>query len=178
MFQTGQNMIWLNPQVNPRGNWQLCADTFKEIGSLSDEEVKRYIGEQPKAKFDEAEINNEWIRFLNGEDFDPPEGETALAMQHLEGHTKQKEEKYDKLSVEARPNFDAHLFKTMINAMKFMRNVKNEQIANELASRTIMSSPNQPQQPGQQPQQPIQPNQPGTGNAVAPGQMSGGMGEQ
>ena len=137
VFQTGQQMVWLNPQINPQGNWNLCADTLKEIRDLSDNEVRRYLGEQPKAKFDEAELNNEWYRFMNGEDFDPPEGETALALQHLEGHTRQKEEKYHLLDEEYRPNFDAHLFKTMVNAMKFMKGVQQEQIASKLAATAI-----------------------------------------
>ncbi len=146
-FEIGQQMFWLNPQVNPRGNWQLCSDTFKEILHLSDADVKRYLGEQPKAQFPEEEINNEWRRFMNGEDFDPPEGETALALQHLEGHAKDKLEKYDQLDEEYRPNFDAHLFKTTINAMKFMQNAQREQMVNRLASSEIMGGGPQGQAP-------------------------------
>jgi len=137
-FDIGQQMFWLNPQINPRGNWQLCADTLKEMLHLTDSDVKRYLGEQPKAQFPEEELNNEWRRFMNGEDFDPPEGETALALQHLEGHAKQKLEKFDQLDEEYRSNFDAHLFKTAINAMKFMRNIQKETMVNRLAAGEIM----------------------------------------
>lgn len=170
-FQAGQQMMWLNPQVNPAGNWNLCADTLKEILGMSDNEVKRYLGEQPKAKFDEGELNNEWYRFMNGEDFDPPEGETALALQHMEGHLKQKEEKYHLLDEEYRPNFDAHLFKTMVNAMKFLKNAQKEQMANAMAANAIaqgggnMPNQAQPMQPGANvaqpsPMQPPMPMQP------------------
>lgn len=157
-FQTGQQTFWLNPQVNPAGNWNLCADTFKELLNLSDNEVIRYLGEKPKAKFDETELNNEWYRFMNGEDFDPPEGETMLAQQHLEGHVRQKEEKYHLLSEEYRPNFDAHIFKTTVNVMKFMKNVQQEQIAGMLAANLAVNQPQPPQPPPGQPGIP----QPGT----------------
>lgn len=159
-FQVGQSMIWLNPQINPKGNWNLCADTYREILGFSDSDVKRYLGEEPKAKFDETELGNEWYRFMNGEDFDPPEGETALALQHLKGHDKQKEEKYQDLTEECRPNFDAHYFKTLVNAMKFTQNVQREQAANNMAANMVSNNPNQPGQ--QQPGQPGQPQpQPG-----------------
>lgn len=161
-FEIGQNMIWLNPQVNPHGNWNFCADTLKEVLNFSDQDIKRYFPEQPKAKFDEAELGNEWYRFMNGEDFDPPEGETALALQHLIGHKKQEEEKLHELAEEYRPNFKAHIFKTEVNAMKFIQNVQQEQMINKVASSMIMNKenvgqPNQPPQP-----QPAQPNQPVT----------------
>jgi hypothetical protein len=58
-FQAGQQTIWLNPQINPRGNYELTADTFKELLGLSDNEVERYLGEKPKAKFDATELDNE-----------------------------------------------------------------------------------------------------------------------
>jgi hypothetical protein len=165
IFQIGQSMLWLNPQVNPLGNYNLCADTLKELKDLSDNEVKRYLGEQPKSKFDEAELGNEWTKFMNGEDFDPPEGETALALQHLEGHQKQKEEKYHELDEEYRPNFDAHLFKTTVNAMKFMKNTQKDMIAGQLAANMAANNPNPPQ-PGNMPGQ--QPNtQPGAPGAAA-----------
>ena len=149
-FEAGQNMIWNSPQVNPKGNYNLCSDTFKEILNASDNDVERYLGKAPKAQYDEAEMGNEWYRFISGEDFDPPEGETQLALQHLEGHMKQKEEKYHELKEECRPNFDAHLFKTTINVMKFMRNAQRDQIVNALASRDIMQREGgmEPQQPG------------------------------
>ncbi|MDD5355075.1 MAG: hypothetical protein PHY56_00835 [Candidatus Omnitrophica bacterium] len=167
MFQIGQSMLWLNPQVNPSGNYNLCADTLKELGNLSDNDVIRYLGEKPKSKFNESELNNEWYDFMNGKDFDPPEGETALALQHLEGHTLQKEEKYHELAEEYRPNFDAHYFKTMINAMKFIKGVQQEQMANKLASQAIMQGGGQ--QGGNMPVQPVnaQPEAPvGQGEAI------------
>jgi hypothetical protein len=150
-FQAAQSMMWLNPQVNPGGNWELCSDTLKEVMQVSDSDVKRYIGEKPPAPFNEETLEQEWRQFMNGEDFDPPEGETQMAMQHLVGHMKQKEEKYHELDEEYRPNFDAHLFKTGINVMKFMQNVQKEQMANRIAAGAIMSGQMAPGQQGQPP---------------------------
>jgi hypothetical protein len=182
-FQASQQTIWLSPQVNPQGNWQVTADTFKEVLNLSDNDVKRYLGEKPKSNFDESELSNEWSRFINGEDFDPPEGETALAIEHLKGHQKQKEEKLHLLDEEYRPNFDAHLFKTQVNAMKFLQNVQKEQLANKLAQAAIMQQgggngqmmpPNAPQPaveaPGSIPGAPAQP-MPGPGTMPEQGGM-------
>ena len=184
-FNVAQSMMWLNPQVNPQGNWELCADTLKEVLQLSDNDIKRYMGEKPESPFDEEEMDNEWFRFLNGEEFDPPEGETMIAMKHLGGHLKQKQEKYQDLDEEYRANFDDHLFKTGINVQKFMAKVEKEQMINKIASQGIMSGqldPNaqggqsqggQPAQPGMQPAQPGQggppgatPMQPGQGGAA------------
>lgn len=136
-FTTGQQMMWLNPQINPSGNWNLCSDTLKVMLNLSDNDVVRYLGEKPKAKYDESQLENEWYQFMNGEDFDPPEGETALALQHMAGHAKQREEKYHLLDDEYKPNFDKHEFKTIVYAMKFMQNAQREQMANQMAANAI-----------------------------------------
>jgi hypothetical protein len=175
-FGAGQQMIWLQPQVNPSGNWNLCADTLKEMLNLSDNEVVRYLGEKPKAKFDESQLNNEWYDFMNGKDFDPPEGETQLALQHLEGHTKQKEEKYHLLDEEYRPNFDSHYFKTMVNAMQFLKQAQVDQMANQMASQAITQGGRQPRQ-GTMPIQPqnAPPGAPGAQETALPGAMPEAM---
>jgi len=158
-FGNVQNTIWANPQVNPKGNYNLVSDTIKEVLGLSDTEIKRWLGAEPKGKDgDLAEIDTEWERFMRGDDFDPPEGETALSIQHLTGHLKQKEEKYHELAEEYRPNFDAHLFKTEVNKLKFIANVQKEMLANKIAQSMIMSQQgNMPAQGGMA--------QPGAGNA-------------
>jgi len=180
-FAMGSQMVWLSPQINPSGNWELCSDTLKEVLNLSDTDIGRYLGEKPPRKFDETELSNEWHRFMSGDEFDPPEGETALALQHLEGHTKQKAEHYQDLDEEYRPIFDAHLFKTTVNAMKFIRNAQKEQAANALAANVIMQRESmglppppqlgaQPAQPGINPAGPSPVQQPG----IAPDMPGGG----
>lgn len=155
-LQAAQGMVWLNPQVNPAGNWELCSDTFKTILNFNDSDVRRYLGEKPKVGYMEEEVEDEWVRFLNGEDFEPPEGVTAMAIKHLEGHTKQKEEKYQDLSEEARPNFDAHLFKTMVNVMQLMKQAQQEAIASRLAATQVINNPQSSVQQSMQQQETMQ----------------------
>jgi hypothetical protein len=187
-FQASQQMIWLNPQINPSGNWELCADTMKEVLQIADNDIKRYFPEKPKAPYSEEDLDNEWYKFMNGESFDPPEGATQPAMEHLVGHQKQKEEKYHLLDEEYRANFDEHLFKTGINVMKLMQNVQKEQMVNQVAAQGIMSGqfdPNrqqgqpQPAQPGQPSPMPnlVQPEGTGGQPGVSPGQMGAGNGQ-
>jgi len=176
-FEQAQTTVWLNPQFNPHGNWQLTSDTFKEIMGWTDNDVKRYIGEAPKLPFNPADMDDEWYRFMNGEDFDPPEGATALAMEHLKGHQKQKEEKYHQLSEEYRPNFDMHIYKTLVNTMIFMRNMQNEAIANRIASTAAMAgNPNVLNGPQQGSVQPMNtPSTPAPQEQQIPGQQPEGM---
>ena len=169
-FQIAQQMIWFNPQLNPHGNWALCADTLKILNNWTDNDIKKYFPEQPRAEFDNAELENEWIKFMNGEDFIPPEGETALALRHLSGHTKQKNEKYQDLPEEYKANFDAHLFKTLVNAMVFIKKVQEEQVANVLASKAITSGQAR-QMPNQE--QILPQNAPERQNNGIPGVMPG-----
>jgi hypothetical protein len=171
-FESAQQTVWLNPQINPAGNWDLTADTFKEVLGLSDSEVKRYLGERPKTEFNESDLDDEWYRFMNGEDFDPPEGATAMAQQHLLGHEKQKQEKYQDLPEEYRANFDAHIYKTIVNSMKFMKEIQAEAIANRIASQVALSG--NPNLLAQQPVSNVQPlNTPGMGGDMPiPGQIA------
>lgn len=165
-YGAAQQSIWFNPQLNPKGNYLMTADTLKEILGYSDSDIRRYMGEEPKSKFDETELENEWYRFMNGEDFDPPEGATMIALQHLEGHTKQKEEKYHLLDEEYRPNFDSHYFKTIVNVMKLMQRAQAEAMANAMAANMVIQRESAlPQQVQPQPAQP--PELPTTGQPPA-----------
>jgi len=138
--------------------------------------IRDSLGEEPKGQYDETQLESEWGRFMNGEDFEPPEGETQLALQHMIGHTKQKREKYDKLDEAYRPNFDSHLFKTMVNYMKFMQNAQRDVTVNQMAMGDIarrdqmgMGGP-----PQRQPVAPGAPGGPGSPAApVAPGGPAG-----
>lgn len=125
--------IWLDPRVNPRGNWTLWADAIKVMGQYNPE---RWIGPEPKIEMGKSQqVEDEWYRFMQGEDFDPPEGENT--MEHFIGHTQQKEEKYYDLDEEYRDNFDKHLFKTGLGLQNFIRRRQEEVMANQLASTMI-----------------------------------------
>jgi len=165
-YEALQTSVWVHPQLNPKGNYNLTADTVKEM--VGDIDIERYLGKEPKGKMgDLEEVNGEWSRFMQGDAFDPPEGATAQALQHLAGHVSQQE-KIHELAEEYRPNFEDHLLKTIVNVRQFMKVSQQEKMANQLASQTIgrqgpnaptMGQPNQPGQPGQ-PVNPSQPNMP------------------
>ena len=154
LFTNLQQSPWMNPMINPRGNWNLVADTMKIMGR---NDMERYLPPEPKAETGRLpEIEDEFSRFMQGDVFDPPEGKSAMAYQHFIGHQRQYVERYHKLDDEAgKPAFDAHLFKTAINLQMFMAEAEKEKMANQVASNII-------QQPNQQPQlaQPMQPQNP------------------
>lgn len=126
---------WVHPQINPKGNYNLWADFLRVIGKY---QAERYLGPEPKAEMGSSqEVKDEWARFLRGEAFDPPEGVSPLAIEHYVGHTSQKEEKYNDLDEEYRENFDAHLFKTFVNAMQFVQQKQSEQVADQVAFNMI-----------------------------------------
>lgn len=155
-FANLQNTIWVNPQFNPEGNYDLCADTIKILG-INDAE--RYLGKKPNiSNVDSSkELEEEWSRFMSGEDFDPPEGEDTH--KHLVGHLKQKEEKYYDLDPEYRAVFDKHIFKTMANFRKLVNEMQKQQMVNammmsmmpeSMAGKPLQPMQGQPTQQGQQ----------------------------
>ncbi len=180
-FANISQSFWVNPQVNPKGNYNLVADTLKEILGMSDTDIQRWLGKEPKGELgDLPEVDSEWEQFMQGDDFEPPEGETMLAYQHMIGHLKQKTEKLAELDEEYRPNFEAHLFKTIVNFMKFAKNVQVQQMSNRFAMEQVMENEAMKGQPKPMapPVGPIQPGQPGAPPlGPMPGQGGPGSGQ-
>lgn len=150
-----QNCIWINPQVNPRGNWLLWKETFLKQGLQNPE---HFMLPQPKqGTDDDEEAKAEWQRFMQGEVFDPPEGVTPAVVRHYMTHMKQLETDFAELDEEYRENFKDHLFKTRVNFDKFMQQVAQQQqelaVASKMAQ-TIEGMGMKPQPLGQQVQQP------------------------
>ena len=134
-FEALKESIWVHPQTNPKGNYNLTGDVIKE--TLGEVEIERYLGKEPEGQMgDLEEVNDEWSRFMQGDAFEPPEGATPQALQHWVGHLLQKE-KIHELAEEYRPNFDDHLLKTEMNARKFMRNLAQEKMASQMAGQAI-----------------------------------------
>jgi hypothetical protein len=147
-FANLQNVMWINPQFNPKGNYNFVADSMKEIMDMSDTEIKRYMGPEPETDENwEPDLENEWSRFMQGDVFDPPEGASKMAYNHLQGHLKQRE-KLNELDKEYHVNFDAHLFKTAMNVQKFIKEMQQEQMANQLANQMITQMDAKPGLPG------------------------------
>lgn len=129
--------VWLNPQLNPRGNWLLWKDTMMRQGIQNPE---HYLPPQPKQGMDDdEEAKQEFNRMMQGEVIDPPEGVTPAVVRHLATHLKQKETMYGDLDAEYRENFDAHLFATKVNYDKFMTQVVRQQMEMQVASRAVQA---------------------------------------
>jgi hypothetical protein len=94
------NCVWLNPQMNPRGNWLLWKEAFKKQGFANPE---HFMPPQPKqASDDDEEAKSEFMRMQQGEVIDPDdvEGVTPAVVQHFATHLKQKENQYQDLDEE------------------------------------------------------------------------------
>lgn len=128
---------WFNPQINPKGSWQLTVDNYKKIG-LS--EVEKYMPPQPEGQLGtSAEVDGEWTRFMNGEDVEV----TGNPIEHFMGHVRQRQEKYHELDDEYKSNFDDHLFTTYMQYLDFLKKIQEEQIANQFAANTVRSLQNE-----------------------------------
>ena len=130
-FEKLQQTVWFDPRVNPKGNWQLVAETMKKMGIPT-----HFMPPEPPAQTGTGqEVKDEWARFMQGEVFDP--GPKDNIMEHLLGHMEQKREKYHELEEEYRPNFDMHLFKTQMQFTNFIRQTQQEKMSDNLAMNMI-----------------------------------------
>lgn len=174
--------VWMDPRMNPRGNWLLDKEAMKAQGIANPE---HFLPPQPKEKTGTSqEVKSEWQRFMNGDIIDPNdvEGMTPAVVEHYVGHMKQYEESYQDLDEEYRANFDNHLFKTSVNYGKFMAKLQEEMVANAIAQRAAVNLErngmmNQQPPMGQQPLESVQaPPQPMNMNNLSPeGQTSVGL---
>lgn len=135
-----QNLMmspWFDVRINPRGNWDLTSRTAKAMGN---KDIDSLMPPKPPSQLgSSAEVKNEWYKFMQGDRFDPQEGEDPI--EHYMGHMQQKEEKYNELPEEYRPNFDDHLFKSMIKMQEFIIQKQNQQIAEQMAMQHILQNP-------------------------------------
>lgn len=126
-----QGCPWMDPRLNPRGNWLMWKETMYRQGI---ENPEQYLPPMPTVNANEdQEAKDEWARFMEGEDFDPPEGVTPAVVRHYMTHLKQKETQYQDLPEEHRAAFDNHFFKTAYNFKKFMQGIVKDQQAMQMA---------------------------------------------
>jgi len=151
-YENLSQSIWMDPRVNPSGNWNLTSDTIRKV--MGTDDVERYIGKEPPAMQGTSdEVAQEWSRFMNGEDFDPVEGEDPA--EHFIGHMKQRDEKLYKLDKEYRASFEKHLMKSSVNFVNMLKKIQIEQASNMVAMNMIQQGKQPPQGP-QAPQAPVQ----------------------
>lgn len=145
-YQTLSQSVWLNPQMNPKGNWLLTADAMRSQGLPSPE---RYLPPEPKPELGTSRtIDMIWAKLMQGEVVEPDP--TWNIPEVLAGLYKKKSESYFDLDPEYRPNLDSLIFQMEVAARIFMQKMMEQQMADQIAKRAIMAG----QQPGIPPQMP------------------------
>lgn len=133
-FENLLQTVWFDPSINPRGNWQMTADTMRKVMGVEDSEL--YMPPKPKdAVGSSREVSDEWTRLMQGEEVELIPGENPA--EHFMGHMKQQEEDYHKLDEEYRANFDKHLLQTTVQFTNYLRQAQQERVANAMAMKLI-----------------------------------------
>ena len=122
-----QQSVWMNPQINPRGSWKLTKDYMAREGLGNPEQ---YLPPEPPLELGAGkEVQGEWTKFMQGDEVEV----VGNPAEHLMGHMKQKDEKYDDLPEEYKNNFDKHLFDTQVAYQDFVQKIQQDMMANKLA---------------------------------------------
>jgi hypothetical protein len=168
-FEALQNSVWLDPRVNPKGNWLLTRDTMKKQGLAAPE---RYLPPEPKPEMGTSrDVENIWARLMQGEIVEPDESWNVPEV--LAGLMKKAQENYFDLDPEYRPNLEELIFKTQVAYRLFIKRVAEEQMASQIAQRAIEAGQRSPQGANAQPAQPQLQIQ--AVNQPMPGQNMGAM---
>ena len=131
--QMGTN-LWFNPQINPRGNWQFTADSFKKIGFM---EIESYMPPKPQGELGSSEeVDKIWAQFMQGEI--PEVNENADLMELGAGLTKKMSTDMYKLDEEYRVNVENYMFSLSIAIRQQIKKAQEQQIAQQMASKMVM----------------------------------------
>lgn len=162
-FEALQNSVWLDPRINPKGNWLLTRDTMKKQGLPAPE---RYLPPEPKPEMGTSrDVDNIWSRLMQGEIVEPEDSWNVPEV--LAGLMNKAQEKYFDLDPEYRPNLEDLIFKTQMAYKLFIKRVAEEQMAAKLAQNAIEAGQRSPMPGNAQPMGPGGINQPIPG-AVQP----------
>lgn len=132
-YQMAQTNPWFNPQMNPRGHWQLTADTFKHMGMMN---VEDYMPEKPPVPpGDVSLVDKLWQEFSHGDipEVDPKQNN----MEIFTALTKKVQTDLMKIDEEYRPNVTNYLLGLQVAAMQQMKQLQEQQIAQAMAAQVI-----------------------------------------
>lgn len=132
-YQMAQTNPWFSPQINPRGNWQFTADTFKSMGMMN---VEDYMPPKPPVPFGDASVVEKlWQQFTQGEtpDIDPVQNSLEI----MQGLSKKISTDFYKLDEEYRPNVQGYMVKLQVAAMQQMKEAQEQQMVHQMASGII-----------------------------------------
>jgi len=158
--------IWLDPRINPRGNWILWKEALRAQGMSNPE---RILPPQPKDQMDYSKQAEEHFNEIKqGETPEPPGPDSPDIVPCLATFIRYKETEYHEVDEEYRPIFDNYLFKAYHNYQKFIQKIQQEQMAMQIASQAAQSLERMGMgQPGAG-RQPRQPNAQGMAPGAAP----------
>jgi len=127
------NNVWFNPQINPRGNWQLTVDSMKKMGYM---DIESYMPPKPQGELGTSqEVDKIWAQFMQGEV--PDINEQANLIEIIAGLAKKASEDYYKLDEEYKPNFDNYMFRLSVAMRQQMKKMQEEMMAEQMATKTI-----------------------------------------
>lgn len=132
-YQMAQTSMWFSPTVNPRGNWEFTADTFKSMGLMN---IEDYMPPKPPLPFGDSSIVDKlWEQFSQGEvpDLDPAQNN----MEVQQGLAKKISTDIYKIDEEYRPNIISYMVKLGVAVRQQMQQAQQEQIATTMASNMI-----------------------------------------
>ena len=167
MFVTqaaNEGCVWLDPRMNPRGNWIIWKNAFKANGISNPEQ---FMPPQPKEQGDsnkqaEADFN----QLMQGDQPEPPTADNPQIVEFLATFLKLKETRYQDLDDEYKPNFEHYFFVLNMNYNKFMKQIAQEQMQMRVATMAAQNLERMGARPGMMgPAGP--PAIPANGNAAA-----------
>lgn len=132
-YQMAATSPWFNPQINPRGNWQFTADTFKSMGLMN---IEEYMPPKPPVDYGTGkEIDKLWTQFSQGE---VPELDLSQNVLELQvGLAKKIATDIWKVDEEYRPNIESYMIKLSVAVRESIRKAQEQQIASAMATRMI-----------------------------------------
>lgn len=132
-FENLSQSFWFNPQINPRGSYDLTVEAARKVGFDS---IQDYMPKRPEidpALNEDAE--DIFIRIKSGEKVElSPTINPAMMMESL---NLIYQEKGDEIDPEYRPNFSMYMTKLMQAMMQQQREAQIEQMSNQIAAQTI-----------------------------------------
>lgn len=154
--------VWVDPRINPRGNWLIWKDAFKKQGIQNPEQ---FMPPQPKENLDYSkEAEAHFAQLMQGDKPEPPPAESPEIVPCLTTFLRLKETRYQDLDEEYRQNFDDYLFKAYVNYGKFMKQVSMEHMQMQIAAKAAGNL----EQMGVRPGAPPPPQQPARNGNAAP----------
>lgn len=158
--QLSLQSIWFNPQINPRGNWMLTSEAMKAMGYPNPE---HYMPPKPKETLGyDKKAEDDFHQMMQGENPTPPDDKNPQIVECLTTMLRLKQERYNDLDEEYRPNFDHYLFLATVNYQKFMRNLAQQQMEMQIAANASMKMQEIANAMKSGRSGPADPNQPGT----------------